>query len=106
VVIRGGPVWLDPEAADRFGSGDGTGPRFRDLSTDQKHAICDDLCYLPDAPEGYEAAAHFLDRVRALTSTAFWTTTEGMQDLQYVGNVPLIRWEPPPPEVLRHIGLE
>ena len=56
--------------------------------------------------EGYEVAARFFDRVRYLTSTAFWTTTEGMQDLEYVGNVPLSRWDPPPPEVLRHIGLE
>jgi hypothetical protein len=29
-----------------------------------------------------------------------------MDDLQYVGNIPLARWDPPPPEVLRHIGLE
>lgn len=106
VVVRGGLVWLDREAADRFGSDDGTGPRFRDLATEQKHAICDDLCYLPKAAEGYEAGARFFDRVRTLTSTAFWTTNEGMQDLQYVGNVPLTRWEPPPPEVLHHIGLE
>jgi hypothetical protein len=29
-----------------------------------------------------------------------------MQDLQYIGNVPLAQWDPPPPEVLRHIGVE
>ena len=62
------------------------------------------ICRIPDS--GLEAAALFFDKVRDLTSTAFWTTPEGMEDLQYVGNVPLPRWEPPPPEVLRHIGLE
>jgi hypothetical protein len=61
---------------------------------------------LPDAAPGFEAAARFFDKVRDLTSTAFWTTDDGMRDLQYVGNVPLPRWDPPPPEVLRHIGLE
>ena len=106
VVIRGGLVWLDREAADRFGGDDVTGPRFRELSPEQKRAICDDICYLPNAPEGYEAAALFFDRVRYLTSTAFWTTTEGMLDLQYMGNAPRDRWDPPPPEVLRHIGLD
>jgi gluconate 2-dehydrogenase gamma chain len=108
VLIRGGLVWLDREADARFGSGEEASPalRFRDLTLEQKHAICDDICYEPDAPEGYEAGARFFDRVRYLTSTAFWTTTEGMQDLQYVGNVPLARWDPPPPEVLRHVGLE
>jgi len=106
VVIRGGLVWLDREATTRFGGDDGPGPRFRDLSTEQKHAICDDLCYLPEAPEGHEAGAYFFDRVRDLTATAFWTSTEGMLDLQYMGNVPRTRWDPPPPEVLRHIGLD
>ena len=53
-----------------------------------------------------EAAARFFDRVRDLTSTAYWTTQQGMDDLGYVGNIPLTEWPPPPPEVLRHIGLE
>jgi len=104
VVIRGGLLWLDRESTDRFG--DGASLRFRDCSLEQKHAICDDICYEPNAPAGYEAGARFFDRVRYLTSTAFWTTTNGMQDLQYIGNVPLTRWDPPPPEVLRHIGVE
>ena len=61
----------------------------------------------PERAEGgrFEAPALFFDRVRYLTLTAFWTTAEGMDDLQYVGNTPLTRWDPPPPEVLRHIGL-
>jgi hypothetical protein len=104
VLVRGGLIWLDREADRRFGASDGV--RFRDLTPEQKQAICDDICYEPNAPEGYETAARFFDRVRYLTSTAFWTTTEGMQDLEYIGNIPLSRWDPPPPEVLRHIGLE
>jgi hypothetical protein len=43
--------------------------------------------------------------VRYLTSTAFWTTTEGMTDLEYIGNVALAQWDPPPTEVLQHLGL-
>ena len=102
VVVRGGLAWLDRESAERFGEG----VRFRTLTLDQQHAICDDICFLPDAQPGFEAAARFFDKVRDLTSTAFWTTDDGMRDLQYVGNVPLPRWDPPPAEVLRHIGLE
>lgn len=101
VTVRGGLIWLDREAAARFGDG----ARFRTLTPEQRRAICDDICHLPDAAPGREAAARFFDRVRDLTSTAFWTTDQGMRDLQYVGNVPLQRWDPPPPEVLRHIGL-
>ncbi len=102
VLIRGGLVWLDAEAARRFGNG----RRFRELSDEERRAICDDIAYVKTAAEEHKAAARFFDRVRFLTSTAFWTTEEGMRDLQYVGNVPLARWDPPPPEVLRHIGLE
>jgi hypothetical protein len=105
VVIRGGLVWLDREANERFGAG-GTPLRFRGLTAAQRTAICDDICYEPNAPNGYEAGAKFFDRVRYLTSTAFWTTTEGMQDLEYIGNIPLAQWDLPPAEVLRHIGLE
>ena len=107
VLIRGGLLWLDREAEARFGSPEPEiAVRFSDLTQAQQHEICDDICYVPDAPGGMEMAARFFDRVRYLTSTAFWTTTEGMADLQYVGNVPLQQWDPPPPEVLRHIGLE
>lgn len=105
VVVRGGLLWLDREASARFGSS-GTSVRFRDLTAGQRTAICDDICYEPNAPAGYEAGARFFDRVRYLTSTAFWTTEAGMRDLEYIGNVPLGQWDPPPPEVLRHIGLE
>jgi Gluconate 2-dehydrogenase subunit 3 len=101
VLIRGGLVWLDREATTRFGDG----LRFRDLTDEQKTAICDDICYVPNAPEGLETGARFFDRVRFLTSTAFWTTTEGMTDLEYIGNIPMAQWDAPPAEVLQHLGL-
>jgi gluconate 2-dehydrogenase gamma chain len=102
VLVRGGLIWLDRETASRFGDG----LRFRDLTEQQKLEICDDICYEADAPAGYEGGARFFDRVRDLTANAFWTSAEGMEDLQYVGNVPLAQWDPPPPEVLRHVGVE
>ncbi len=101
VLIRDGLVWLDGEAARRFGGG----TRFRDLSLELKDQICADIAYVPDASPEFEAGARFFTRVRDLTSGAFWTTEEGMQDLQYIGNVPLERWDPPPPEVLEYLGL-
>ena len=101
VLIRGGLAWLDREAATRFDAS-----RFGDLTVEQQHTICDDICYRPEAAPGFEFGARFFDRVRDLTSTAYWTTQQGMDDLGYVGNIPLTEWPPPPPEVLRHIGLE
>ncbi len=107
VLIRGGLVWLDREAHTRFGGNAApSNVRFRDLTAAQQRAICDDICD-PERAEGgrFEAPALFFDRVRYLTLTAFWTTAEGMDDLRYIGNTPLTQWDPPPPEVLRHIGL-
>ncbi len=101
VLVRGGLVWLDREAGRRFGQG----TRFRDLSPERKDGICADIAHVPDAAPGFEAGARFFARVRDLTAGAFWTTEEGMQDLQYIGNVPLERWDPPPPEVLEFLGL-
>ena len=75
VLVRGGLVWLDGESNRRFDR------RFRDLTDEQRVAICDDICYGPEAPPGFEAASRFFDRVRDLTATAFYTTPEGMEDL-------------------------
>lgn len=102
VLVRGGLVWIDREAERRFGEGS----RFRDLAPEQKTAICDDIHYLPEAPRELRGAARFFDKVRDLTATAFYTSDEGMADVGYVGNVALAQWGPPPPEVLRHLGLE
>jgi hypothetical protein len=101
VLIREGLVWLDEEATRRSGQD----TRFRDLSPERKDEICSDIAYVREAAPGFESGARFFARVRDLTSGAFWTTEEGMQDLQYIGNVPLERWDPPPPEVLEHLGL-
>ena len=80
--------------------------RFRDLSPARIDEICTDIAYVPSAGPGFEAGARFFARVRDLTAGAFWTTDEGMQDLEYIGNVPLAQWDPPPREVLDHLGLD
>ncbi len=100
VLVRGGIVWLDGESMRRFDS------RFRDLTQDQKHAICDDISYHETAAPEFKSAARFFDKVRRLTATAFYTTQEGMDDIGYVGNVPLAQWDLPPAAALRHVGLE
>jgi hypothetical protein len=102
VLVRGGLVWLDTEAAERFGEG----RRFRDLSSEEQHLICDDICFLPRARADHRMPARFFAKVRDLTATAFYTTPEGMADIGYVGNLATTTWGPPPPEVLRHLGLE
>lgn len=102
VLVRGGIVWLDAESERRFGEGE----RFVALTAAQQTEICDDICYLEEAPAELKSAARFFDKVRDLTTTAFYTTREGMEDIGYIGNVPLASWGLPPDEALRHVGLD
>jgi hypothetical protein len=102
VLVRGGLAWLDQESARRYGEG----RRFRDLSLEEQHGICDDICWLETAAREHRMPARFFAKVRDLTATAFYTTPEGMADIGYVGNVASSEWGLPPAEVLRHLGLE
>ncbi len=99
VTVRGGLVWLDTEAQKRFQA------RFRDASVAQQTAICEDIHYLPEARPEFQFGARFFALMRNLTSTAFYSTPEGMRDIGYRGNTPQAAWNGPPPEVLRHLGL-
>lgn len=99
VRIRGGVSWLNLESQKRFGK------VFTGLTNAQKTAICDDICYAPKAKPEFLTGARFFSLVRNLTATAFYTTDEGMKDIGYIGNVAQLNWGPPPPAVLKHLGL-
>jgi hypothetical protein len=98
-TILEGLGWLEIESKTRFKQ------FFVDLSPAQKAAICDDICYLPRAKPEYQEAAKFFATFRDLTAGGFYTTPAGSKDIRYVGNVALERFDGPPPEVLRKLGL-
>lgn len=99
-IVLDGLAWMDDEAQRRFKK------RFADLEESRQHAICDDICYEPKAARGFKRAAKFFATFRDLTAGGFYTTTAGWKDIGYVGNVALEKFEGPPPEVLKHVGLE
>jgi hypothetical protein len=98
-LIVEGLAWLDAESQKRFGND------FANLIVRQKNAICDDICYVPRAKPEFAEAAQFFKKFRDLTAGGYYTTPEGMKDIGYVGNVPLVSFEGPPPEVLKKLGL-
>jgi Gluconate 2-dehydrogenase subunit 3 len=98
-TLLAGLSWLDRESERRFGRA------FADLEAREMTAICDDICHLPEAKPELEEAARFFARFRDLAVGGFYTTPAGMRDIQYVGNVALPRFDGPPPEVLRRVGL-
>jgi hypothetical protein len=98
-LIVEGLAWLDTEGIQRFGHA------FADLTENQRASICDDICHEKDARTDFKHPARFFARYRDLTSGGFYTTPEGMKDLKYIGNVPLVSFDGAPPEVLKRIGL-
>ena len=98
-IVLDGLAWLEAESQKRFQSG------FSNLVRKQQTSICDDICYVPNAKPEFRKAAQFFKKFRDLTSGGFYTTPQGMKDIGYVGNVPLDKFEGPPPEVLKKLGL-
>ncbi len=98
-VILEGLVWINAEATRRFDK------EFAALNELQQRAICDDICDVEKAKPEFKTAAAFFARYRDLTAGGFYTTPQGTNDLKYIGNVPLAKFDGPPPEVLRKIGV-
>jgi len=98
-TVLEGLAWFDAEATRRFARS------MADLDEQQLHSICDDISYVPKAKPEILEAAKFFARYRDLTAGGFYTTPQGRQDLGYVGNIPLPRFDGPPLEVLKKVGL-
>jgi Gluconate 2-dehydrogenase subunit 3 len=98
-VVLEGLARMDAEALLRFEK------YFADLDASQQHAICDDICYEPNAKPKFERAAAFFARYRDLTVGAFYSTPTGWKDIGYVGNVALTKFEGPAAELLQKLGL-
>jgi hypothetical protein len=97
--ILEGLAWLNGESKKRFQH------PFSELTETQQHQICDDISYVPRAKPEHKTAANFFAKFRNLTAGGFYTTPQGWRDIQYVGNVALMKFDGPPPEVLKHVGL-
>jgi Gluconate 2-dehydrogenase subunit 3 len=98
--ILDGLAWLDGESQKRFEK------KFADLNDGQKQAIGDDICFVPNAKPEFHTAAYFFAKFRNLTAGGFYTTPQGWKDIQYLGNVPLEKFDGPPPEVLKYLHLD
>jgi hypothetical protein len=99
VLIEEGLLWLDAESTRRFGV------EFAAAQPADQVALCDDICDPATATEAFATAAKFFARCRDLTASGFYTTPVGFRDIGYVGNVPQLKFEGPPQEVLRKLGL-
>lgn len=97
-VILEGLAWLDAESQRRFKKD------FVSSAGTQRATICEQISVV-NSPAELSNPVAFFARYRALTAGGFYTTPLGMKDLNYVGNVALTKFDGPPPEVLRKLGL-
>ena len=98
-IIVPGLQWIESESQGRFGKA------FAALDQAQKEAIANDICSAVKAAPNAATAAKFFARFRDLTAGGFYTTPVGMKDIGYTGNVSLERFDGPPKEVLKKVGL-
>lgn len=97
--VRGGLAWLDTESRGRFDA------PFVALRPEQRKAILDDIAWPARARPEMSQGVAFFNRFRDLTASGFWSTRTGVDDLQYMGNRGMVRWEGCPPEALAKLGV-
>jgi len=104
--ILTGLEWLEEQSLERFGSS------FASATEPQKTEVVDAIAR-PTATAELADQAQFFRRFRYLTVGAFYTTEAGIEDVGYIGNVPLSGEYPGPSEaamahlagVLKQLGL-
>jgi len=99
VAMRGGLAWLDVECQRRFDK------TFLTCAEAERTAVLDDIAWPSKAKPEFAHGVAFFNNFRDLTASGFWTTRMGIDDLQYMGNRSVARWNGCPPEALKKLGV-
>lgn len=97
-TMRGGLKWLDVRCLKLYDSS------FIDCTEVQQTEILDEIAYPEIASAEVRQGVRFFNLFRDLTAAGFWSSKMGVEDLQYMGNVPH-HWTGCPDEVMEHIGI-
>ncbi len=91
VLILNGLQWLNDEANRRFSN------NFMVVSESEQVQIIDDIAYEAQLEVAeFEHAAIFFAKLRTLVLGGYFTSPEGMTDIGYMGNVPILGDYPGP----------
>jgi hypothetical protein len=99
VAMRGGLAWLNRECQQRFDK------TFMNCTEAERTAVLDDIAYPERADPTRAHGVAFFNSFRDLTATGFWTTRMGIDDLQYLGNRSVARWNGCPDAALKKLGV-
>lgn len=98
VPMRGGLRWLELQCLNRFGRS------FPDCTTNQQMELVEEIAYPEIAKPEMKPGVQFFSLMRNFTATGFYTSAEGLKDLNYQGNQANL-WKGVPDEVLKQYGL-
>ena len=96
--MRGGLMWLDYEADERFGK------TFLELNQDQIMEIIDDVAWPDTAKPEFEGGVKWFNLVRNFAATGFFSTEAGWKYMDYQGNKANV-WDGVPVEVMEKHGV-
>ncbi len=99
VAMRGGLAWLDVECQERFDK------VFLNCTEVERTAVLDDIAWPQRSRPEVAHGVAFFNSFRDLTASGFWTTRMGIDDLQYLGNRSVARWNGCPEEALKKLGV-
>jgi gluconate 2-dehydrogenase gamma chain len=99
IAMRGGLAWLDVECQKRFDK------TFVACTDAERTAVLDDIAWPSKAQPEFAHGVAFFNSFRDLTASGFWTTRMGIDDLQYIGNRSVARWNGCPPDALKKLGV-
>ncbi len=99
IPMRGGLKWLDVKSLKLFKKS------FTEASKAQQIELVELIAFPEKAAPENAAGVSFFNTMRNLTATGFFTSKEGLEDMQYKGNQPNA-WDGVPDDVLKQYGLE
>lgn len=99
IAMRGGLAWLDVECQQRHDK------PFVDCTEAERTSVLDDIAWPVKAKLEHAHGVAFFNSFRDLTAGGFWTTKVGIEDLQYLGNRSVARWNGCPEEALKKLGV-
>lgn len=98
-TILAGLEWLEDQSRHRYASS------FAAVNDSQAIELLDSIADPANVAIDFADLAEFFERIRYLAVGAFYTTESGMQDIGYIGNVPVGGAYPgPSDEAMEHLA--
>jgi gluconate 2-dehydrogenase gamma chain len=98
IPMRGGLRWLEMQCLNRYEK------TFPKCSPEQQLELVNEIAYPEKAKPEMRPGVEFFSLMRNLTASGFYTSPEGVKDLNYMGNQPNM-WKGVPEDVLNSFGI-